>query len=108
METSFSSLWSRFLGFEQSAVGKTGDSNEQSAALIAENEVVRFARFEYKTLRTKIPALQKTERGLVLYYPFLSAYPKESEILHIAIDVQILERLGYKVDQIYSVYLNKD
>lgn len=108
METSFSSLWSRFLGFEQSAVGKTGDSNAQSAALIAENEVVRFARFEYKTLRTKIPALQKTERGLVLYYPFLSAYPKESEILHIAIDVQILERLGYKVDQIYSVYLNKD
>ncbi len=108
LDMSFSSLWSRFLKVEESVKGQVGDSNEKSEALLKENDWVRFARFEYRGLRTKIALIRKHKEGLDLYYPYLSAYPKENEIINIQIDVKILENLGYKICNIYSVYLNKD
>ncbi|GJM57755.1 DUF2779 domain-containing protein [uncultured Dubosiella sp.] len=108
LNESFSSLWSRFLHMEDSACGHVNETNAQTAQLLEDNESVRFARFEYKGLRTRIQAIQKTEDGLILFYPYLSAAPRESEIDHIKIDTEIIKRLGYAVQDIYCVYLNKE
>lgn len=108
LQSSYSSLWSKYLKIEKAPSGKVGDSNEQTRALLTRSKIVKNARFSYRDLRTKIPVLIQEEDGLVLIYPFLSAYPKESEATRIKIDQMILEKAGYSIKKIKSLYLNKD
>ena len=84
------------------------DSNEQSLKLLEENEVVCFARFEYKECRTKIPYLKKLENGYMAVYPHLSAYPKENEALIMKVNQMILSHCGVDIVENRIVYLNKE
>ena len=86
----------------------SGYDRVESLKLLEENEVVCFARFEYKECRTKIPYLKKVENGYMAGYPHLSAYPKESEALIMKINEIILSHCGIHVTQNRIVYLNKE
>ena len=76
--------------------------------LLEENEVVCFARFEYKECRTKIPYLKKLENGYMAVYPHLSAYPKENEALIMKVNQMILSHCGVDIVENRIVYLNKE
>ena len=51
------SIYRNYLNANECGLGHSMDSNEQSLKLL-ENEVVCFARFEYKECRTKIHILK--------------------------------------------------
>lgn len=53
MDCPFSNLWQTYLNATNCGLGHSMDSNEQSLKLLEENDVVCFARFEYKECRTK-------------------------------------------------------
>ena len=108
MDCPFSNLWQTYLNATNCGLGHSMDSNEQSLKLLEENDVVCFARFEYKECRTKIPYLKKVENGYMAVYPHLSAYPKESEALIMKINEIILSHCGIHVTQNRIVYLNKE
>ena len=108
MEQSFSELWSAYLEVEDSVKGSVGDNNEDTLALLKENDVVRHARFEYLGCRTKIPVLKKIKKGYMAIYPFLSAYPKESEALLMKINKEICAHCGINIVENRIVFLNKD
>ena len=52
MDCPFSNLWQTYLNATNCGLGHSMDSNEQSLKLLEENDVVCFARFEYKECRT--------------------------------------------------------
>ena len=108
MDQPFSDLWGKFLNVEKSAKGNVGDSNEDTLALLKENDIVRYARFEFMGCRTKIPVLKKIENGYMAMYPYLSAYPKESESLMMKINQEICAHCGVNLVENRIVYLNKD
>lgn len=108
LEQPFSELWAKYLQIEESGKGSVGDTNEDTMKLLEEHDIVRYARFEYLGCRTKIPVLKKVENGYKAIYPFLSAYPKESESLLMKINTEILSHCGISVVEHEIVYLKKD
>lgn len=108
MDCPFSDLWRNYLNANECGLGHSMDSNEQSLKLLEENEVVCFARFEYKECRTKIPYLKKLENGYMAVYPHLSAYPKENEALIMKVNQMILSHCGVDIVENRIVYLNKE
>lgn len=108
MHEPFSNLWMEYLKIKDCAKGSVGDSNEKTLELLKEHDVVCFARFEYRTCRTKIPVLVKVKGGYRAIYPHLSAYPKESESLTMKINQEIAKHLGILIVENLVLYLNKD
>ena len=108
LEQPFSDLWTQYLNIENSAKGSVGDANEDTLKLLEDNEIVRYARFEYLECRTKIPVLKKVDDGYEAIYPYLSAYPKESEALLMKINQEIAKQCGVRVVSNRIVYLNKE
>ena len=105
MDCPFSDLWKTYLNATDCGLGHSMDSNEQSLKLLEENDVVCFARFEYKECRTKIPYLKKLENGYMAVYPHLSAYPKENEAFIMKVNQIILAHCGVNVIENRIVYL---
>ena len=108
LECPFSQVWSQYLHIEDSVCGTVGDSNEKTLELLKKNKIVRFARFTYKDCRTKIPVLIQEEDGYKAIYPYLSAYPKESEALVMKINQMICAHCGISIKNHEIVYLDKD
>lgn len=108
MDRPFSDLWKMYLHAQDCALGHSMDTNETSLKLLEKNDVVCFARFEYKECRTKIPYLEKIEGGYKAIYPHLSAYPKENEAMTMKINQMILAHCGIQVIENWIVYLNKE
>ncbi|MCF0105365.1 MAG: DUF2779 domain-containing protein, partial [Holdemanella sp.] len=86
----------------------TGDSNEQSLKLLCEYDFVFNLRFSYRECRCRIPILKKVEGGYHAIYPYLSAYPKESEAQKIKISQMIAGHAGVDIVSHSILYLNKD
>ncbi len=108
MDRPFSKLWKEYLGLENTPSGQVGDSNERSLELLEQYGVVTNLRFEYKECRTRIPILEKVERGYRAIYPFLSAYPKENEALVMKINQEIVGHCGIDIVEHKIVYINRD
>ncbi|MDO4466038.1 MAG: DUF2779 domain-containing protein [Bacillota bacterium] len=108
MDVPYSQFWMEYYGFENAVSGNTGDSNEQTLALLENNDVILQARFTYNDCRTKIPVLVKLENGFKAIYPHLSAYPKENVALVMKINREIASHCGISIIENEIVYLNKD
>ncbi len=108
MDVPFSDLWKQYLKIDECGQGHSMDSNEMTLKLLSEFNSVLFARFEYKDCRTKIPYLKKVKGGYCAFYPYLNAYPKESEAIHMKIDQIIASSVGIQIIEFKILYLNKD
>ncbi len=108
MDVPFSDLWKDYLKLDEYGQGHSMDSNEMTLKLLDEHENVLFARFEYKECRTKIPCLKRIEGGYCAIYPYLNAYPKEYEAVHMKIDQMIAESVGIKIIEHKIIFLNKE
>lgn len=108
MDKPFHELWMEYLNVSSYGVGQIGDSNETTLKLLNEYDVVCFSRFEYKECRTRIPVLIKLEKGYKAIYPYLSAYPKETEATIMKINMQIAKSCGVDIVEHEIIYLNKD
>ena len=107
MEKPFSDYWMNYLSIQDAPKGEVGDDNKKTLNLLAKNDVVCFARFEYRDCRTKIPILIKNKNGFKAIYPHLSAYPKESEALLIKLNMIIAKKVGIEISENEILYLNK-
>lgn len=108
LECPFSDLWKAYLGLKEYGQGHSMDTNEISLDLVKNNEYTCFARFEYRELRTKIPVLQRIKGGYRAIYPYLSAYPKESEAVLLKVNTLICASLGVHILENRILYLNKE
>lgn len=108
MDIPFSKLWKKYLGIENCATGKIGDTNAASLQLLHRNKIVTNIRFEYNECRTRIPVLKKIDGGYEAIYPHLSAYPKESEALVMKVNAMIAEQAGIPIVKNRIIYLNRD
>ena len=108
MEIPYIELYTRLLGIDAYASGKTGDSNEKTLSMLENNQYVLNARLEYKGCRTRIPVFVKGEDGYTIIYPFLSSYPKEFESKKMKMNQIICEKNGIHIVDTKIIYLNKD
>lgn len=108
MDVPFSDLWKQYLKLDDYGLGHSMDSNDITLKLLDEFDTVLFARFEYKECRTKIPCLKKIDGGYCAVYPYLSAYPKEHEAMHMKVDQLIAAHIGINIIKFEILYINKD
>jgi hypothetical protein len=104
---SYTDLWSRWLRIEDSPAGKTGDDNETSMAMLANNVCVRHIRLEYRGLRVHLPLMERLEQGWRLVYAPKTSLPRFTEALGMKIDVEVCKRLGIDIQEVQVIYMNR-
>ncbi len=108
MNTPYSQIWKDYLHFQNVGNGQVGDTNERTLHLLKEHDYVYNARFEYRGCRVRIPVLVKLENGFKAIYPYLSAFPKESEAMVMKVNRDIAAKCGISIVEHEIIYLNKD
>lgn len=87
MEDSFSSLWTRAYGLQDTPRGQRGDSMEDSFRILdslAPGESARFIRIVYRDLRITIPWIRKLEDGWEAIWPMFTARESEAWVMKLA------------------------
>lgn len=64
------------------------------------------ARFAYDELRIKVPLLLQEDGKTIVYFTFVSCYPKEHEAQGMADTLSVLALLDIHVDEVYAIHLN--
>lgn len=86
--------------------GKSFDSNDCFIGQVNNFKVFINVRLEYHGLRIKVPILMKEEKGFVVYYPYASCYPKESELQMMADHKWVFDNLQIPVIKRFITYLD--
>lgn len=86
--------------------GKRGDGNEEFFKHQEEYNTFMNVRFEYHSLRVRVPILQKDGDTYRIYFLFSSCAPKEGEAQSFADTIWVLSNLGIHVDDVYVIHLN--
>lgn len=105
MPESFSSLWVRAYGLENTPEGKTGDTNEDSLRLLEGNRIVRNIRFSWNGLRVRIPWLEKTEDGWKAVWPLMT--PRVQEAWSMLVARKVAEKSGILITSQEVVTLDR-
>jgi hypothetical protein len=105
----FSTLWKKKLDLQDAPSTHVGATNEETLALLKENNVILNARFEKNGLRVRIPVLKRyAQNSYEAIYPFLSASPKENELYRMKINDLVAKEQGIHIYRHSILYINKD
>ncbi len=96
------------LKVENYFLGQRNDPSSVAMEASKNNEWLIKARFEAENCRVKIPLMHKTEEGWDLYFILTAIYPKEDDMQYYCNNVWVLNKLGFKINNIYILHLNKD
>ena len=96
------------LGIIEHFEGKPNDNNEDTFKGLEEYQWLTNVRFVYRGLRVKIPFVYHEGNNLQIYFSSLTLFPNDSDMTNICWSVQVLEKLGFKVTDIYLVHLNAE
>jgi len=66
------------------------------------------ARFEYNSLRIRIPYMHNNMAGWELYFVVLQSAPTSEKAREFAFNVKVLKKLGFRISNVYIIHLNKD
>ena len=88
--------------------GETNDDPQKALDALATHEWLCNARFAYEDLRVKIPFLYQEEGKRIVYFPYISCYPKEQEAQRLADTLTVMELIGVKIDEVYVIHLNAE
>lgn len=106
---SFEDLWKQYLKIENPGVGKAWDSNENTLRLAQNHDQLLHARFEYKEIRTQIPALIKLEDGTwKAVYPVMSLSAREPMAWSLLFNRYLAHKAGIEISQHEVLTFNKD
>ncbi len=86
-----------------------GSRNEGNDAFFAHEQAYDSfinVRFEFHTLRVKVPIMLKGEKGYRIYFLFSSCRPKEGEAQCFADTLWVLNNLGIHVEDVYAIHLD--
>lgn len=106
-DESYIDLLKTKLGIQESFDGKVGDSVSSFVENKDKYEWFINPRFELGNLRIKIPVLHKIQDDLYdVYFLYYGTQIKDLDFFTYRISVEVLEKLGIIVDEIYVVYIN--
>ena len=95
------------LQIENYQIGLPNQTNSDTEDLLQKTNWLFRARFEYNDLRVKIPLVHKNKDQLDLYFISYSISENLDESINILFCEYVLQHLGYKIGEIYLLYLNK-
>lgn len=107
-DESFIDLLKAKLNIDKCFTGKVGDSPELVFDNLDKYEWFVKSRFELGDLRIKIPILHKTEKGFDVYFIYYGTTIRELDFFSYRINIEILEKLGILIDNIYVAYVNPE
>ena len=107
-DESYIDLLKEKLNITDCFTGTVGDS----ASLFEQNkekyEWFINTRFEIGELRIKIPVLHKNEDGYIVYFIYYGTQVKDLDFFSYRISIEVLEKLGLVIHDVYVVYVNPD
>lgn len=103
---SFPTLWESYLDIPEGCEGFAWETTEHSLGILEEYGVGVHLRFEYQDCRTKIPCLKKNETGWTAIYPTLSPSARDHDLMTMALNSLMLEKLGVKITDHKMLILN--
>lgn len=94
------------LGIQEYFLGSVGDEAQKALDALEKYEWLVKARFEYDSLRVKVPFLHRTNRGWDLYFLFIGIYPHTNDLVFYTDTLWVLENNGIQINDIYMIHLN--
>lgn len=94
------------LHVEDYFLGERNDPKEKAMEALKEKEWLVKARFEYKSLRVKVPFLHKVKKGYDVYFLFVGLFPFAKDLQFYVDTIWVLENNGIKINDIFIVHLN--
>ncbi len=107
LDETLSDLVSKKLGVKNAFVGHIGDDATKALLALEKYDWLIKARFEYETLRVKIPFLQKVEEGWIAYFINVSNLPKDVDNQYYSDNLWVLQQLNINIVDIKIVHLNE-
>lgn len=86
-------------------VGEANDDPSRAIEALQSSTWLINARFAYEELRVKIPLMYQEEGKRIVYFPYTSCFPKESEAQKLADTLEVLSLIGIAVDEVYVIHL---
>ena len=96
------------LGIISPFYGERNDDSQRAQKASEEYTWLINPRFEYNSLRIRVPYMHKTEMGWELYFVVLQSAPTSDRAREFAFNVKVLRELGFKVANVFIVHLNKE
>ncbi len=87
-------------------LGEKRDPAERALNALGSFEWLVKARFEYKTLRVKVPFLHRVNDGYDVYFLFVGLFPLTTDMQFYCDTIWVLENNHIKIKNIYIIHLN--
>ena len=87
-------------------LGERNDPKERALEALNSYEWLVKARFEYKTLRVKVPFLHRIQNAYDLYFLFVGLYPLTTDMQFYCDTVWVLQNNQIEINNIYIIHLN--
>lgn len=108
LNESYIDLLKEKLNIKECFTGEVGDSKDRFYEFKDRYEWFINTRFEIDKLRIKIPLLHKVNGGYEVYFLYYGTNIKELDFFAYRLNIQVLEKLGFVINEIYFVYINPD
>lgn len=87
-------------------LGEKRDPADRALNALNSFEWLVKARFEYKTLRVKVPFLHRVHDGYDVYFLFVGLFPLTTDMQFYCDTIWVLENNHIKINNIYIIHLN--
>lgn len=87
-------------------LGEKRDPADRALNALNSFEWLVKARFEYKTLRVKVPFLHRVHDGFDVYFLFVGLFPLTTDMQFYCDTIWVLENNHIKINNIYIIHLN--
>jgi len=96
------------LNISRSFEGVRNDATDKTLGAMKEHEWIINGRFEYRTLRVKIPYMQQVSSKWNIYFLILQHYPTQDKAKEFAYNIEILKKQGININNVFIIHLNKE
>ena len=96
------------IGVVNPFLGERNDASQRAENASKEFTWLINPRFEYNSLRIRIPYMHNNIDGWELYFVVLQSAPTSEKAREFAFNVKVLKKLGFRVSNVYIIHLNKD
>ncbi len=108
MDEAISDLVIKKLWVKDPFIGQRNDPHERAFEAAKNYEWLVKARFNYNDIRIKVPFMHKVDDQWDIYFVVISVLPKDEDIQYYCHTIWVLLMLGFKINEIYIIHLNKD
>lgn len=108
MDENINDIICKYFGIEDYFEGIRNDNDDKFINNIDKYEWYFHPRLSDGELRFNVPLMHKNENNFDLYYFYYGTQIRELDLLTYRISLQILNKKGFNVENIYVIYMNED